>query len=134
MNRVMFLAEAAEVMYEICAAVKYIHDMNIAHRDLKPENLLYSKPGELHKFLQYRVCRCSLKTLLSVRNTLRKLTHSVLARVLSENLEDCAIIFIYIYTAEIGIDRGYPAIRKLYTNAKTTQSRYLCDILHPMVW
>lgn len=36
--------EAAEVMYEICAAVKHIHDMNIAHRDLKPENLLYSKP------------------------------------------------------------------------------------------
>lgn len=50
---VCLLTEAAEVMYEICAAVKYIHDMNIAHRDLKPENLLYSKPGELHKFLQY---------------------------------------------------------------------------------
>lgn len=42
----LLFTEAAEVMYEICAAVKYIHDMNIAHRDLKPENLLYSKPGK----------------------------------------------------------------------------------------
>lgn len=36
--------EAAQVMYEICVAVKHLHDMNITHRDLKPENLLYSKP------------------------------------------------------------------------------------------
>ncbi|XP_046622381.1 MAP kinase-activated protein kinase 2 isoform X1 [Neodiprion virginianus] len=36
--------EAAQIMYEICIAVKHLHDMNIAHRDLKPENLLYSKP------------------------------------------------------------------------------------------
>ncbi|KAK6618845.1 MAP kinase-activated protein kinase 2 [Polyplax serrata] len=34
--------EAAQIMREICSAVKYLHDMNIAHRDLKPENLLYS--------------------------------------------------------------------------------------------
>lgn len=39
------LAEAAQIMYEICVAVKYLHDNDIAHRDLKPENLLYSKPG-----------------------------------------------------------------------------------------
>ncbi|KAJ8930858.1 hypothetical protein NQ314_016277 [Rhamnusium bicolor] len=37
--------EAAQVMHEICIAVKYLHDNNIAHRDLKPENLLYSKKG-----------------------------------------------------------------------------------------
>ncbi|KAL0277489.1 UNVERIFIED_CONTAM: hypothetical protein PYX00_004746 [Menopon gallinae] len=36
--------EAAQVMSEICSAVKYLHDMNIAHRDLKPENLLYTSP------------------------------------------------------------------------------------------
>ncbi|XP_049859446.1 MAP kinase-activated protein kinase 2-like [Schistocerca gregaria] len=36
--------EAAEIMREICLAVKHLHDMNIAHRDLKPENLLYTKP------------------------------------------------------------------------------------------
>lgn len=36
--------EAAQIMHEICIAVKYLHDENIAHRDLKPENLLYSKP------------------------------------------------------------------------------------------
>ncbi|CAG0922544.1 unnamed protein product [Notodromas monacha] len=34
--------EAAEIMYDICIAVKHLHSMNIAHRDLKPENLLYS--------------------------------------------------------------------------------------------
>lgn len=37
--------EAAQVMHEICIAVKCLHGMNIAHRDLKPENLLYSKEG-----------------------------------------------------------------------------------------
>lgn len=35
--------EAAELMKDICVAVKFLHDMNIAHRDLKPENLLYSR-------------------------------------------------------------------------------------------
>lgn len=35
--------EAAQVMHEICVAVTYLHDNNIAHRDLKPENLLYTK-------------------------------------------------------------------------------------------
>jgi len=34
--------EAAELMKDICIAVKYIHDLGMAHRDLKPENLLYS--------------------------------------------------------------------------------------------
>lgn len=37
--------EAAQVMHEICIAVKFLHDNNIAHRDLKPENLLYTKKG-----------------------------------------------------------------------------------------
>merc|ERR1712200_244183 len=34
--------EAAEIVKDICIAVKFLHDMNVAHRDLKPENLLYS--------------------------------------------------------------------------------------------
>ena len=38
--------EAAELMRDICLAVKYLHDMGVAHRDLKPENLLYSTKGE----------------------------------------------------------------------------------------
>ena len=29
-------------MKDICLAVKFLHDCNVAHRDLKPENLLYS--------------------------------------------------------------------------------------------
>nr|CAD7406714.1 unnamed protein product [Timema cristinae]CAD7430758.1 unnamed protein product [Timema monikensis] len=36
--------EAAQIMREICLAVKYLHNMDIAHRDLKPENLLYTIP------------------------------------------------------------------------------------------
>jgi len=39
--------EAAELMKDICIAVKFLHDMNIAHRDLKPENLLYSRKDHL---------------------------------------------------------------------------------------
>jgi len=37
--------EAAEIVKDICLAVKFLHDMNVAHRDLKPENLLYTKKG-----------------------------------------------------------------------------------------
>lgn len=36
--------EAAQIMHEICLALKHLHDCNIAHRDLKPENLLYTSP------------------------------------------------------------------------------------------
>ena len=32
-------------MKDICLAVKFLHDNNIAHRDLKPENLLLSCDG-----------------------------------------------------------------------------------------
>ena len=32
-------------MKDICLAVKFLHDCNVAHRDLKPENLLYSAKG-----------------------------------------------------------------------------------------
>ena len=47
LNKQFFFSstEAAELMKDICLAVKFLHDMNIAHRDLKPENLLYSTKG-----------------------------------------------------------------------------------------
>ena len=44
------LSEAAELIKDICIAVKFLHDMNVAHRDLKPENLLYSSKG---KYIQH---------------------------------------------------------------------------------
>lgn len=48
MNKLIIFSifiEAAHIMHEICVAVKYLHDINIAHRDLKPENLLYTSPA-----------------------------------------------------------------------------------------
>jgi serine/threonine protein kinase len=47
------ISEAAQVMREICLAVKYLHEMNIAHRDLKPENLLYTKPGKAKQHFDF---------------------------------------------------------------------------------
>jgi len=38
--------EAAELMKDICIAVKFLHDVNVAHRDLKPENLLYTRKDD----------------------------------------------------------------------------------------
>ena len=37
--------EAADIVKDICLAVKFLHDINLAHRDLKPENLLYTTRG-----------------------------------------------------------------------------------------
>jgi len=37
--------DAAEIVKEICNAVKFLHERKIAHRDLKPENLLFSSRG-----------------------------------------------------------------------------------------
>jgi serine/threonine protein kinase len=49
------ISEAAQIMREICLAVKYLHEMNIAHRDLKPENLLYTKPGKVKQHFHFSV-------------------------------------------------------------------------------
>lgn len=47
--------EAAQIMHEICVAVKSLHDANIAHRDLKPENILYTttKPNAIAKVTDF---------------------------------------------------------------------------------
>lgn len=50
-TRSIIFAEAAQVMHEICVAVKHLHDMKVTHRDLKPENLLYSKPGKSYMYI-----------------------------------------------------------------------------------
>ena len=39
--------EAADIVKDICLAVKFLHDINLAHRDLKPENLLYTSKGTI---------------------------------------------------------------------------------------
>ena len=55
LNKQFFFSstEAAELMKDICLAVKFLHDMNIAHRDLKPENLLYSTKGNVINIKTY---------------------------------------------------------------------------------
>ena len=49
--------EAAVIMKDICKALKFLHDNNVAHRDLKPENLLISRKnngyGEIVKLTDF---------------------------------------------------------------------------------
>ena len=39
-------AEAAQLLFNILEAVKFLHDRNIVHRDLKPENILMASRYE----------------------------------------------------------------------------------------
>jgi len=38
---------ARRLLLELCAAIQYLHDLNIVHRDLKTENLFLAKNGQL---------------------------------------------------------------------------------------
>jgi len=39
--------ESKKILYQICSALSYVHDMGAVHRDMKPENLLLSGNGEI---------------------------------------------------------------------------------------
>ena len=39
--------EVAKIIFELCTALKYIHDLKIIHRDVKPENIMLTKEGKL---------------------------------------------------------------------------------------
>lgn len=45
--------ESKLAFYQICNAVKYVHDMNIAHRDIKFDNILVTVKNEK---AQYKLC------------------------------------------------------------------------------
>jgi serine/threonine protein kinase len=62
-------SDAAEVMKDICLAVKFLHDMNVAHRDLKPENLLYTSKSDNHSVLKLTDFGFAKETL--IRDTLQ---------------------------------------------------------------
>ena len=50
-------------MKDICIAVKFLHDINIAHRDLKPENLLYTNKGKVDSILLSLIIKTLTKIL-----------------------------------------------------------------------
>ncbi len=50
------LAEAAELLVQMCRGVQAIHDAGIVHRDLKPENILLTKDGQV-KIADFGIAR-----------------------------------------------------------------------------
>jgi len=66
--------EAAEIVKDICIAVKFLHDINIAHRDLKPENLLYTNKDSSLAKEEVVVDLVENKAVLKENNSVLKLT------------------------------------------------------------
>jgi cyclin-dependent kinase-like len=61
-----------KLVFQMCKAVKYLHDMNIVHRDIKPENLLVDADNKL-KLCDFGFAR-------TIKNTKEKLTDYVATR------------------------------------------------------
>ena len=50
------ILEVAELIYQICLAVKHLHDMNIAHRDIKPQNIIITK-NQILKLIDFGLAK-----------------------------------------------------------------------------
>lgn len=61
-----------KVIYQLCKAIKYLHDMNVVHRDIKPENLLVDVDEKL-KLCDFGFAR-------TIKATKEKLTDYVATR------------------------------------------------------
>lgn len=54
------LSEAANIVYEICMAVKFLHSRNIAHRDIKVQHILFLFSIKMF-FVSVTELNCTLK-------------------------------------------------------------------------
>lgn len=61
-----------KLIFQICLAIKYLHDMNIVHRDIKPENLL------VHDNLKLKLCDFGFARM--IKSSREKLTDYVATR------------------------------------------------------
>ena len=61
-----------KLIFQICLAIKYLHDMNIVHRDIKPENLL------VHDNLKLKLCDFGFAR--TIKTSREKLTDYVATR------------------------------------------------------